>query len=602
MHCKKNISFTLIFLFTFLLQAGALAQASFEGLGDLPGGFFESTALGVSADGLVVVGVGNSANGDEAFRWENNVMIGLGDLTGGVFQSRAIGVSADGSVVVGAGVSENGNEAFRWTVSGGMVGLGDLPGGNFSSSANDVSANGSVVVGKGTIFAEFAVRWIGGIIDTLGDLPGGQNSSVAFAVSADGSVVVGLGFSANGIEAFRWVNDVMIPLGDLPGGTFQSRAYGVSADGSVVVGYSTSENGSFEAFRWENNVMIPLGDLPGGQFFSIANSVSADGSVVVGQGNTANNGGEAFIWTASDSMRLLQDILVSKYGLDLNGWVLKTANGISEDGTVIVGIGTNPNGFIEAWRAVIPRGSGSITVISPFAGELWIAGEQDTIKWQSEVVDFVDISYSLNGGTDFNTIVLGYPADSGKYVWDIPNSLLSRKCLIQIDYVDPPFKLSAQSGLFKIKGYELTRIDANDDYELFLPHKDGWMFGNARTNMWPMSWWNQFNYNGGTDPYTDEPYPHQFSSKIDSTFPDWPLWVKTFGTDQCYWSTFFGIYKDVSVEKWKKRRHWNGSCYGFAGSGFLGFNYKDEFINGHPGIPQYDTLSSVFLSAISRAA
>jgi len=40
MRYNKNISFILIFFFTFLLQAGALAQASFQGIGDLPGGVF----------------------------------------------------------------------------------------------------------------------------------------------------------------------------------------------------------------------------------------------------------------------------------------------------------------------------------------------------------------------------------------------------------------------------------------------------------------------------------------------------------------------------------------------------------------------------------
>ena len=56
---------------------------------------------------------------------------GLGDLPGGVFSSSAGGVSADGSVVVGSGTSANGYEAFRWTQATGMVGLGDLSGGGF---------------------------------------------------------------------------------------------------------------------------------------------------------------------------------------------------------------------------------------------------------------------------------------------------------------------------------------------------------------------------------------------------------------------------------------------------------------------------------------
>lgn len=260
MHCKKNISFTLIFLFTFLLQAGALAQASFEGLGDLPGGFFESTALGVSADGFVVVG--SSKN----------------DTT---------------------------TEAFRWTASGGMIGLGDLPGGDFSniSVAQRVSGNGSVVVGRGesTSCLLEAFRWENGMMTGLGDLNAIQCQSSSMGVSGDGSVVVGRGLSQDpntGLirtEAFRWTaTNGMVGLGDLPGGTFGSQAFGISTTGLVVVGRGESNSGQ-EAFRWENGIMIGLGDLPGGEFKSDASDASGDGSVVVGRGETAA-GEEAFRW------------------------------------------------------------------------------------------------------------------------------------------------------------------------------------------------------------------------------------------------------------------------------------------------------------------
>ncbi len=50
---------------------------------------------------------------------------GLGDLAGGAFNSIALGVSADGSIVVGWSSIASGNEAFHWTSGGGMVGLGD---------------------------------------------------------------------------------------------------------------------------------------------------------------------------------------------------------------------------------------------------------------------------------------------------------------------------------------------------------------------------------------------------------------------------------------------------------------------------------------------
>ncbi|MFH1417082.1 MAG: hypothetical protein ABII12_02185 [Planctomycetota bacterium] len=52
------------------------------GLGDLPGGDFNSVAFGVSADGSTVVGHAAPASGMEAFAWHDGVFIPLGDLPG----------------------------------------------------------------------------------------------------------------------------------------------------------------------------------------------------------------------------------------------------------------------------------------------------------------------------------------------------------------------------------------------------------------------------------------------------------------------------------------------------------------------------------------
>ena len=75
---------------------------------------------------------------------------GLGDLPGGIFYSQAFAVSANGACVVGLSTSKLGQEAFRWTKSGGMQGLGGLLGGShghFNCEARAVSADGSTVVG-----------------------------------------------------------------------------------------------------------------------------------------------------------------------------------------------------------------------------------------------------------------------------------------------------------------------------------------------------------------------------------------------------------------------------------------------------------------------
>ena len=75
---------------------------------------------------------------------------GLGDLPGGTFESAALRVSADGSVVVGNGTTTSGKQAFCWTQSEGMAGLGNLPDGSFKQSwAEGVSADGSAIVGYG---------------------------------------------------------------------------------------------------------------------------------------------------------------------------------------------------------------------------------------------------------------------------------------------------------------------------------------------------------------------------------------------------------------------------------------------------------------------
>jgi hypothetical protein len=50
-------------------------------------------------------------------------------------------------------------------------------------------------------------------------------------------------------------------------------------------------------------------------------------------------------------MRSLKQVLTNDYGLNLAGWTLNFANGISADGLTVVGLGTNPSGNQEAWIA-----------------------------------------------------------------------------------------------------------------------------------------------------------------------------------------------------------------------------------------------------------
>jgi len=351
------------------------AAASFQGLGDLPGGITSSNAFALSADGLVVAGSSWSTSGNEAFRWTSGGgMVGLGDLPGGGFSSNVTAVSADGSVMVGRSESGSGPEAFRWT-AGGMVGLGDLAGSSFASSANGVSADGSVVVGTGSssLGASEAFTWIsGGGMVGLGDLSSGPFKSDGTDISADGLVVVGQStieiFPNDPPEtfrsrAFRWTQaDGMVDLGS-PAPGLHTLAQAVSADGSVIVGNTYDGLGLTMPFRWTEGSGIVLLDEPlGGDDLARPIDVSANGLAIVGQTFT-NNGPEAVLWDHTNSVRYLQDILVNDLGLDLTGWTLASANAISDDGLTIVGWGTNPNGDEEAFIATLPE-PGTVALIA----------------------------------------------------------------------------------------------------------------------------------------------------------------------------------------------------------------------------------------------
>jgi len=365
-------------LFSQIVVIASLAQAamafpvpSFMGLGDLPGGPDRSASLAVSQDGATVVGIANnnvtSPEQGEAFRWDSSSgMVGLGFLPGGSRFSTATGVSANGQVIIGASDSASANfgptEAFRWTAETGMMSLGDLPGGNFDSRAEAVSGDGSVIVGRGsTGLGNRAFRWTQatGML-SLGDLPGGGSQSEALGVSLGGNIIVGRAQSAasgfSRYEACFWTQPGVIQgLGDLPGGDVSSSAFGVSGDGSVVVGWGSVDIASFEAFRWTQATgMVSLGDLPGGNHLSIALAGNIDGTIIVGSGSDPS-GFVAMMWDSLHGMRDFKTVLEQDYGLDLSGWRLSSASGISPDGNTIVGVGTDPSGAVHAWRAIIPE-------------------------------------------------------------------------------------------------------------------------------------------------------------------------------------------------------------------------------------------------------
>jgi uncharacterized membrane protein len=373
--------------------APVAAGPSFEGIGNPQGPDSETYAFGVSGDGSVVVG-----QSQQAIRWTRAG--GIQRLAGVEFLHYGLAHSAsyDGAVIGGAAIGTNGPVwPASWVLSGN--GSGGLSSAGqvlevASGQVNAVSADGRFAAGNVLLDSvdHRAYRWnLGDQTKTL------IGYGVARGMSADGAVVVGhtgrepvveppnpfpVTAPANALvqpRAFRWTeSDGRTLIGDPS--ALQSSAAGISADGTTIVGANTYEDaaGYRKAFRWTSDGgWQPLGATPSGWSGSEARAVSGDGSVVVGTftagfltfpapaADSMDSAlvessvvvDEAFIWDADHGLRNLQDVLTTDFGLDLTGWTLTSAVGISWDGTVIVGNGFNPSGYPQAWVATVPEPS-----------------------------------------------------------------------------------------------------------------------------------------------------------------------------------------------------------------------------------------------------
>jgi probable HAF family extracellular repeat protein len=320
----------------FILRDGVVTVMSQYG---------ETTAL--SSDGSTLVGMGlGSSTGADSFKWDGTTVTPLERLPGSD-RALAWAVSSDGSVVVGASSYNTGPfTATLWGADNVAVDLGYLEDG-VTSAANAVSADGTVVAGASNLTADWhsvqhAFRWTGGVMTDIHTLDP-DNQSGATMISSDGSVLVGdyyaADFSFN--RAFRWTDGTgMVDLGTL-GGT-GSTAFAMSSDGSVLAGRADLADGTtVHAFRWTDaDGMVDIDTL--GSDASYAYDMTADGSIIVG---AATDG--AFRWTETGGMQLLSNYFADA-GLDLSGIELTSAGIISDDGTTMIGEGTQ-NGEYAYW-------------------------------------------------------------------------------------------------------------------------------------------------------------------------------------------------------------------------------------------------------------
>ncbi|MDP4114528.1 MAG: SBBP repeat-containing protein [Bacteroidota bacterium] len=92
---------------------------------------------------------------------------------------------------------------------------------------------------------------------------------------------------------------------------------------------------------------------------------------------------------------------------------------------------------------------GQITVTSPNGGETWKAGTTKNITWQSTAVANVNLYYSSDDGSNWNSITTNLTASNGTYSWTVP-STSSATCRIKIADASNSSFLDESNNTFRI--------------------------------------------------------------------------------------------------------------------------------------------------------
>ncbi|MEM8712981.1 MAG: hypothetical protein AAGG01_18675, partial [Planctomycetota bacterium] len=233
------------------LPSGALAafrwteQEGFELLD--PGSAFESSVTAISGDGQVIIGRLITSSGPGIpFRWR--AQGGLERISPDGDSASAVALSFDGSVIVGIATAGFSVRGWRWEAHAFTYFTGPD---DFPPIPLGISDDGLVIAGsygfQSSNYGGFRWDAVNGTVD-LGRLiaPPGATAGVlrVEGMSGDGNVIVGSArFSDNTWSGFRWTPATgMTRLPTLGGSVARARA--VSADGRTIVGSSSITPGS----------------------------------------------------------------------------------------------------------------------------------------------------------------------------------------------------------------------------------------------------------------------------------------------------------------------------------------------------------------------
>ena len=302
------------------------------------GGFIWTTANGNKVVGDSVVGVehnagtvwlaGNVGANPDANRWDGNVA-GAGAWTalplmgGRDWKATGIGVKSDQSDVWVSGyANDDGNpyrSAGRYKESGPSTSAFSLPASGHDHSYFYAASNVGTFVGQ---------------YQHGGSAPGGGARNA---------------MRSNGVA----LHNLMGPNSTSTSGS----SYAIASDGTVKVGWSYRASGKEQGTYWtasDTPTAIPY-VAGSGQEWNRSYEVNGDGTMIAGRDYTfATAASIWWVWTSGGGTQTVSSYLTG-LGVDLTGWDAATMRieGISDDGSIIAGVGDQPGGSLHGW--VVPE-------------------------------------------------------------------------------------------------------------------------------------------------------------------------------------------------------------------------------------------------------
>jgi photosystem II stability/assembly factor-like uncharacterized protein len=283
--------------------------------------------------------------------------------------------------------------------------------------------------------------------------------------------------------------------------------YFSAANSSLVEIYYSTDNGSNWNFvddgitasngyyYWasipntpSNNVLVKIQDSNNPSYFDVSDNVF---SIV---GNYIKvlepNGGETFVvnnshyiyWNSSGA----GSYVTIEYSIDGGSNWEEWASGVSNSGSYywtlidvlfpsapynqcLVRISDYATGTIidqsDNFFTIAPAGSGYIQVTYPNGGETFSANQGYYVYFYAPNVDYVNLYYSTDGGSNWNFIDDGIIASNGYYYWTTP-VVFSTQCLLKVEDNSNANNYDVSNSTFSILQNQIAITSPNGGEEL----------------------------------------------------------------------------------------------------------------------------------------